>query len=334
MVESRKGCPPWTQPLSDMMKNSGTKASIAIMSERAQISGWLKLFRPPNLFSVPGDPLAGFLLAGGAATSPSIWLACASSVFAYLYGLAANDIADFEEDSKERPTRPLPSGEVSVGGAQTAAAFMALLSAAAAALAGTAPLLVALALLGVISLYNFSKAVRKSMGPAALGLCRALSIILGAVAASPCALELPLAAALGSFIYVMGLSIAAKGETERMDARPGRAMFLLGAGAWGCVAVAAAAWHCVPRPSYADATCLIVSIVAADIFARRALAQFRAFGVPTEPAQVQSGIGALIGGLIFAQAATCAAAGSILFSVALLLAAPLAKLSARKFYGS
>ncbi len=304
------------------------------MSERVKISGWLKLFRPPNLFSVPGDPLAGFLLAGGAAATVSLALVCASSLFAYLYGLAANDIADFEEDAKERPERPLPSEEVSLGGAQTAAAVMALLSASSAAFAGTLPLLVSLTLLGLISLYNFNKPLRRRIGPVTLGLCRALSVILGMVAASPCAPTLPSAVALASLLYVTGLSISAKDETLSMDSRPGRAVFLLGASAWGCIAVAAAAWRCIPRPSYADAICLIVSIVAADIFIKRALAQFRAFGTRISPAQTQAGIGALIGGLIFAQAASCAAAGSILFSVALLLMAPMAKLSARKFYGS
>ena len=29
------------------------------------MKAWLQLFRVPNLFTVPGDPLAGFLIATG-----------------------------------------------------------------------------------------------------------------------------------------------------------------------------------------------------------------------------------------------------------------------------
>lgn len=51
--------------------------------------GWLRLVRVPNLFSVPGDPAAGFLLAAGTWVPGCGWRLfplMAASLFAY-FGL-------------------------------------------------------------------------------------------------------------------------------------------------------------------------------------------------------------------------------------------------------
>src|SRR3990167_7037967 len=72
---------------------------------------WLQLFRAPNLLTVPGDPLAGFLLVTGEMRTEA-WTAMAASLCFYGAGLLANDLADFEIDRAERPERPLPSGRV------------------------------------------------------------------------------------------------------------------------------------------------------------------------------------------------------------------------------
>ena len=71
---------------------------------------WLQLFRAPNLFTAPGDPLAGYLLANFGAgidgTLPLVIIAC---LLFYGAGLLLNDFADLEEDRRDRPSRPLPS---------------------------------------------------------------------------------------------------------------------------------------------------------------------------------------------------------------------------------
>src|SRR4051812_1422919 len=93
---------------------------------------WLQLFRAPNLFTVPGDPLAGFLLAYGWTHDGSAHLdaragcAVAASLCLYAGGLVMNDLADAAEDRRDRPQRPIPSGSVPIRSALTACALLSV----------------------------------------------------------------------------------------------------------------------------------------------------------------------------------------------------------------
>ncbi|MEA3189035.1 MAG: hypothetical protein QOD99_2865, partial [Chthoniobacter sp.] len=69
---------------------------------------WLQLFRAPNLFTVPGDPLAGYLLVVRGSFNGAVLPAIGASICFYAAGLLMNDLADFAEDRRERPERPLP----------------------------------------------------------------------------------------------------------------------------------------------------------------------------------------------------------------------------------
>ena len=77
-----------------------------------KLRAWLQLFRVPNLLTVPGDPLAGFLIAAGGRLDSRAACAVVASLAFYAAGLAMNDLADFAEDTRERPKRPLPSGAI------------------------------------------------------------------------------------------------------------------------------------------------------------------------------------------------------------------------------
>ena len=81
----------------------------------SKLRAWLQLFRVPNLFTVPGDPLAGFLIATGGHLDTRALCAVLASLAIYAAGLAMNDLADFAEDKSERPKRPLPSGAIPRG---------------------------------------------------------------------------------------------------------------------------------------------------------------------------------------------------------------------------
>jgi 4-hydroxybenzoate polyprenyltransferase len=75
-------------------------------------SAWLRLLRLPNLLTVPGDVLAGFLLApaaAGGAGSIRCLLAIPAGLLLYAAGLVLNDLFDYAEDLRDRPDRPLPS---------------------------------------------------------------------------------------------------------------------------------------------------------------------------------------------------------------------------------
>ena len=195
------------------------------MSPSASFTSWLRLVRLPNLLTVPGDPVAGFLLATFCASQQPkpllLFAAAGASLCLYVFGLILNDIVDLETDLRERPERPLPAGEISVPQARMAAIAMALSGLNLALVAGRPALFIAAALAGVIVLYN---AVLKRVpvaGVFALGVCRGLSLLLGAVAAWPGlfaqagAKGVPVILAAGCLAsYVIGFSAVAKREMD------------------------------------------------------------------------------------------------------------------------
>jgi len=90
---------------------------------------YLKLFRISNVFTIPPDIIVGFL-AVALSINPSIGynisdlvILIFSSIFLYLGGMVSNDLFDIRVDRLERPTRPLPSGEIR----KTSALLLAIL---------------------------------------------------------------------------------------------------------------------------------------------------------------------------------------------------------------
>jgi hypothetical protein len=74
---------------------------------------WLRLGRVSNLPTVWSNVLAALALAGGLYPEPRLLaLGAAFSVF-YVGGMYLNDAFDHRIDAVERPTRPIPSGQVS-----------------------------------------------------------------------------------------------------------------------------------------------------------------------------------------------------------------------------
>ncbi len=90
---------------------------------------YLELVRIPAVFTAPADVLAGVALAAvwGHAVKPlELILVVLASALIYCAGMAANDIFDRRVDEIERPSRPIPSGRVSLGAAWTFVAWGAL----------------------------------------------------------------------------------------------------------------------------------------------------------------------------------------------------------------
>lgn len=193
---------------------------------------WFRLVRLPNLLTVPGDTVAGFLLgtlpAHHAVDRFTPVAAAGAALCLYIFGLILNDILDIETDRQERPERPLPSGQITVPQARMAAIVMALSGLNLALAAGRNALYVAAVLAALILAYN---AVLKRLpiaGVVAMGLCRGLSLLMGAAAACPDLLtvyrpaSLPvLIAVIGETAYVCAFSVIAKHEME--SEKPGGA---------------------------------------------------------------------------------------------------------------
>ena len=178
--------------------------------------------RLPNLLTVPGDPVAGFLLASAVAARPFAALPLAAAVGSalclYVFGLILNDLVDIETDRIERPDRPLPAGEITVPQARMAAIAMALSGLNLALVAGSHTLYVAAILSGLIFLYNAALKRVPVAGVVTMGLCRGASLLLGAAAAglpATCTEAAPaLTAAIGLTAYVAAFSALAKREME------------------------------------------------------------------------------------------------------------------------
>ncbi|MDR3401164.1 MAG: UbiA family prenyltransferase [Chthoniobacter sp.] len=189
---------------------------------------WLQLLRAPNLFTVPGDPLAGFLLATGGHLDHRLPLAIGASLCFYSHGLLVNDLADLAEDRRDRPNRPLPSGAASVRAVLIAAIVLALLALAFCYLISQNTLYIGLALLAAVVVYNLWAKKIPILGPINMGLCRGLSIFLGTAAGiyefasadgRPAAamwstlLALAVFAATGVTLYIAAITHLARIET-------------------------------------------------------------------------------------------------------------------------
>ena len=189
--------------------------------------GWMQLVRPPNLFSVPGDPLAGMALVAGSMTFAGVYAKAGGVILAalllYAAGLVLNDWCDRHIDAVERPDRPIPAGLVPAGQALAAAIALMLAAIAVAGLIlSPAAGLVALALAGLIVSYNaFAKRI-PILGIPNMALCRSASILLGGAAVIDRAggrSQWLWVAAVVIFVYIVLVSLVALHETDRLPAK-------------------------------------------------------------------------------------------------------------------
>ena len=173
---------------------------------------FLRLVRAPAVFSALGDPLAGMLIARQTLPPARAARVAGAAAALYLAGMAFNDYADREEDARDRPQRPIPSGAVTPDQAAALGSALLLLGVLLARQAGARATGAAVA--SAVLAYDFSLKSSPA-GPAAMGACRALSLLMGAEAADPehgTRRGVAAAAILGA--YVAGLTLLARGETE------------------------------------------------------------------------------------------------------------------------
>ena len=172
---------------------------------------YLRIVRAPAVFSALGDPLAGLLIAGGSLSGSRATRLSAAAGMIYLAGMALNDYADREEDARERPDRPIPSGAISprtaalVGGSLLLSGI-ALAQSAGARLSGPA-------LAALVVAYDFPLKHSSVIGPIAMGACRSASLLMGVEAARGDSGRHGSEQALMLGAYVAGLTLIARSET-------------------------------------------------------------------------------------------------------------------------
>jgi 4-hydroxybenzoate polyprenyltransferase len=138
-----------------------------------------------------------------------------SSGLLYIGGIVLNDYFDVEIDKRERPSRPLPSGNVSKRHAMAIVIVALLIANTIALVVGPISLAVSLALTFAIIAYNY-RLKHGLLGPFAMGGARFLNVIFGA---SPALLYINNhsfaivgAAAASLFLYIVAITILSKKE--------------------------------------------------------------------------------------------------------------------------
>jgi 4-hydroxybenzoate polyprenyltransferase len=185
----------------------------------SRLRAYAQLVRLPNVFTALADICLGALAI---ASLPQRWPAflalLGASACLYSAGMVWNDFFDLEQDRRERPSRPIPSGRVS---SLTAALLgtvlfgmgLALAVAAGLLLDSWAPLTMAGILVAAILLYD-GWLKRTWAGPLGMGLCRFLNVLLGLSLGGgwPDGWRFHLAAVVG--VYIVGVTWFARTEAR------------------------------------------------------------------------------------------------------------------------
>src|SRR5438309_8565411 len=149
------------------------------LSSPSSLRAYAQLVRLPNVFTAWADICLGWLAALAAGVPATHWptfvlLMCASASL-YSAGMVWNDFFDLEQDQRERPFRPLPSGRITPRSAAWLGTALLVAGLSFAALAGCfhadAPwraFSVAGLLVATILLYD-AWLKRTWMGPVAMG---------------------------------------------------------------------------------------------------------------------------------------------------------------------
>jgi 4-hydroxybenzoate polyprenyltransferase len=181
---------------------------------------YLQLVRLPNVFTAFADICLAAVVTGvGLNRLPTFLLLLLASGCLYCGGMVWNDFFDIEQDRRERPFRPLPSGRVKRATAGWFGAGLLGLGWLFALTAGRGsdgewnwtPAILASFLVAMILLYDASLK-RTWAGPLAMGSCRFLNVLLGLCVAGPLTWtwEPHLAAVVG--LYIVGVTWLARKE--------------------------------------------------------------------------------------------------------------------------
>lgn len=191
---------------------------------------YAELVRLPNVFTAVADIAVGGM-AAWAVVLPLPWvsflLLAGASASLYMAGMIWNDYFDLEQDRRERPKRPIPSGRITRSTAArlgSIALIMGLLLAAMAALrpggVGVEALVLSVGLVAAILLYD-GWLKRTWAGPLGMGTCRFLNVLLGLtlLPAEMWGWPMRLHLALVVGLYIVGVTWFARTEAATSDPR-------------------------------------------------------------------------------------------------------------------
>ncbi|HEY0195038.1 MAG TPA: UbiA family prenyltransferase [Kofleriaceae bacterium] len=262
----------------------------------------LRLGRVSNLPTVTTNVLAAVALAGGHPGRLQLVAICVAMSLMYVAGMFLNDAFDRELDARERPERPIPSGQVQAMTVFNAGIAMLIAGVALTAIVavtsgvGYRAGLCALGLAALILIYDaFHK--QNPASPIVMGLCR-----VGVYAAAAFAVTPHVDAALGRgmialLCFLIGLTYIARQENlSRVD------------NLWPLAVMAIPAWLAFPTSAVAwvsYVTWLAALSIALTLLASR---------------KIREAVGLLIAAISLLDATLAANAGYPVFAVYAVLA--------------
>ena len=296
-------------------------------SKHETLRGWFQLIRLPHLFTVPGDPLIGFLTAGGLAQSAGggyfqIAAVCFISFAMSLFGIITNDLADIQIDMTQHPDRPLPRGIVSPRAASYAAQLCFLAAVVPAVCLGWRFTFITLVALICIYTYNFYVKYRPKRASMMMAVMRDLTFGLGILLVPDISIPRILLLVLygvGLFLYYCGLNEITRSETLSKMVRPGGGGMLAGA---CCCAIVPLVFVI---KLFRDSTALLpvlfglLAILMCAVYLLIALWVYQVSRTGASPARVQMSVHVSFRAAFLVQAAAAAACGLVGLPVILLL---------------
>lgn len=171
---------------------------------------YLQLARAPAVFTAISNILASQLIIEQGLVNwfNLIALSCSSSLI-YIAGMVLNDCFDIEVDRRERPSRPLPSGQIPLLQAWLIGWFCLIAGLLISAILSLTTLIIAILLATAVLLYD-GLLKNTGVGPLVMGSCRYLNWLLG-LSTVTLTFESYLIA-LPIFTYVISLTYLSRAE--------------------------------------------------------------------------------------------------------------------------
>lgn len=199
------------------------------------LRAYAQLLRLPNVFTAWADAWLGVLIANHVLeegiSETRVFLVFATSTCFYWAGMVLNDVCDAEEDARDRPFRPIPSGRISRKVAEllgwgllaTGLSFTVIASWPANNLA----FILGIALAFAIMLYD-SWTKHTSLGALNMGACRFGNVLLAIVVAGGPLKPWMFAIAGVNGLYVAALTLLARNEVGSARVQKTVKMALMG----------------------------------------------------------------------------------------------------------
>lgn len=193
---------------------------------KKKINIYLQLIRLPNIFTSLADSLAGYLVVADNIKIPILICLPLASACIYGAGCILNDFCDIGKDSRERPTRPIPSGRASRLEALILFSALSVISLILSGYIGIGSFVLCFILILMVIVYNSITKERPILGPLNMALCRALNLLFGMSAVIYFS-KLGLLFVAVTFVYVLSLTILSDYE---MRGEPGKKVWLVVSG--------------------------------------------------------------------------------------------------------